>query len=241
MRIIQELPIEILRHLYHSFLGRREVRAQMKQYLNSHKRNIAGDEYAVTLHNHSCDGKKQTIEEIVRGAASQGASVVGITDHNSDEPFRQQTGNKILKQYNFKGKIVYALKGMECNCISEDNEKIMDLMFIGYKDTIASGMNLNPVLELAHRNRALIGITSPLNEPFFGPNEEEMEKLLERGIVDYVEILNSSKGAPLFHNDALATIMLKEYNNFALAGKKVAGIYVSDSHVKKHVMGAFWN
>lgn len=238
MRILTEFPSETLKHLFHRFIGKREVRRLIKEYDRYSKTQLSPREYAVSFHNHSADGKVQTIEEIAYEAAEKGCKILAITDHNTDEYFNEQMGNKRLGHYNFDGKIIYVIRGIECNCMIED--KIKDLIIIGHKNSIKSGMYLDSLVKLAKDEGALIGITSPLNTPFFGLDKNQIEILLNSGNIDYLETFNSSKGAPFFHNDVLAAILLNRHNEYLSPEKKVGGIYVADSHLKKHVMDAFF-
>jgi|SRR3989344_490067 len=236
---VHELPWELIKHESHALFGKKEVRELMRHYSTKKIGSVNSDrEYAVSSHNHSCDGKVQKIEDMTKEAAIKGITMLVISDHNSDKAFNEQMGNKVVVPYHYKNKIVYAIRGMECNCMLDG--RIKDMMFIGYRDKIKSRMPLEESINEAHKQGALIGITSPLNEPFFGPNEEQIEQLLESKKIDYMEVLNSSKGFPFFHADVLASIILREYNHFAPKNKKVAGIYVSDAHVKNNIMDAFF-
>ncbi len=240
MRVLSELPVELLKYAYHSSLGKSDVKEMMKYLSSLSSRQLDNDEYGVSSHNHSCDGKTQKIKDILKQASLKGGKIVVITDHNTNEHFNEQIGDKVVGYYNFDGKIIYAIRGMECNCMVGKNGKFKDLVFAGYRNPMRSGMPLDEAIEYARESGALIGITSPLNEPFFGLAEEEIERLMTRRKVDYIETLNASKGFPFFHNDAIAGIMLREYNGTAEYGKKIGGIYVSDSHVKSDVMTAFF-
>jgi hypothetical protein len=239
MKILSEFPVELAKHGYHSTFGKKEVRELMAKYSEPNLNRInPNEEYAVSFHNHSCDGKKQKIWHIAREAAEKGCKILAITDHNSDEEFYQQLGPHIVVPWYFKKQLHYVVRGMECN--SMKNGKIKDMMFIGYQGSIPSRLPLEEAIDRAHKQGALVGITSPLNEPFFGLNEDEIENLLKNKKIDYMEILNSSKGAPFFHNDVIASLGLKEYNASMPKHHKVAGIYVSDSHVKANVMDAYF-
>lgn len=239
MNIVTEFPVELAKHGYHLTFGKKEIRALMTEYSKPNFRRInPNQEYAVSFHNHSCDGKKQRIWHIAREAAKKGCKILAITDHNSDEPFYQQMGDHIVVPWYFEGELHYVIRGMECNSMHDG--KVKDMMFIGYRHSIPSRLPLHEAIERAQKEGALIGITSPLNEPFFGLNEQEIEDLLKDRKVDYMEILNASKGAPFFHNDVIANIMLREYNQFASKHQKVAGIHVPDSHVKGNVMDAYF-
>ena len=243
MRLIPELPIELLKHAYQFLAGSKEVRSMMrKHYFDSSVKSVNLDEILVSNHNHSCDGKKQKIWQILHEAAERGCRITAITDHNSDAEFNKQIGNVPVFVWYHNKKAHYAMRGMELNCLvgNHDNEKVKDIMVIGYRDSLRSRLPLDETILRARHQGALIGITSPLNEPFFGLNEEQMEKLLIGRKVDYVEIFNASKGSPFFHSDVLAALMLKEYNAYAQEGRKIAGIYVPDSHIKEHCMGAFF-
>ncbi len=237
---ITEIPEALIMCFIHEAFGKQGVKSRLRQYYRSEKLKLKSDEYAASFHNHSCDGKVQEIKDIAYEAAMQGCTFLVISDHNMDKPFKTQVGDKIAGHYNFGGKIVYVIKGMECKCRTRPKNKLADLVFIGYSGEIKPDLLIDDAISAAKAGGALIGVTSPLNEAFFGAGRQEVERLLRERKVDYVETRNAGIGVPFFYNDALAEFMLSEYNRFRVDGEKIGGIYVSDSHVKKHVMAAYF-
>ena len=63
MRIFDELPVQVAKYLYHSsWFTNGEVRKLMSEYGRPNIRKLnPNHEYAVSFHNHSCDGNNQNI------------------------------------------------------------------------------------------------------------------------------------------------------------------------------------
>jgi len=178
------------------------------------------DEYFVSLHNHS-DSGCYTLEEMAKTAIKRKYDVFVVADHNMDIKFDGQR----IRYYEFDGKGIFLVRGMECRCRLKD-PVMKDILLIGYENGIRPFREIDETLDYCKQKRGIAIATSPFNEEARGLSGKQLEKVVEK--LDAIETLNSSSSLGfLCCFDALAEEFAKE--------KNIPGVFVNDAHTLSEI------